>query len=54
MGDLLGEKAVAKQREVNIYPPGSQPPNELGVTGDEINDMMASLREVAKEEKRKK
>lgn len=48
----MGEKAVAKQRGVNIYPPGSEPPNELGVTGDEINDMMASLRDVAKGERK--
>lgn len=39
---------------MNIYPPGSQPPNELGMTGDEINDAMASLRDFAKQEKRRK
>lgn len=54
MGDLLAEKARRKDRVATIYPPGSEPPNGLGLTGDEINEALASLRDFAKQEKRKR
>jgi hypothetical protein len=52
LGDLLDEKAREK-KPVTIFPPGSEPANELGMTGDEIEDALASLRDFAREEKRR-
>jgi hypothetical protein len=52
VGDLLAEKA--RRKVATIFPPGSDPPNGLGLDADEINDALASLRDFAREEKRRR
>ena len=53
MDDVLGSKVGRPPRRVDVFPAGSEPPNGLGMTADEINDGLAFLRDYAKDEKRR-